>query len=68
MFYKKRKRRYYKAEETVRILQACKGELEYALIMTLVDSGCRMGGLSRLKGKDVGGARELMKRMPRRVK
>ncbi|MFC1916470.1 tyrosine recombinase XerC [Chloroflexota bacterium] len=51
---KKRKRRYFKAEEIVRILQACRGELEYALIMTLVDSGCRIGGLSKLRGKDVG--------------
>jgi integrase len=51
---KKRKRRYFKAEEIMRILQACRGELEYALIMTLVDSGCRIGGLSRLKGGDVG--------------
>jgi len=51
---KKRKRRYFKAEEIVRILQACRDELEYALIMTLVDSGCRIGGLSKLRGKDVG--------------
>ena len=51
---KKRKRRYFKAEEIVRILQACRGELEYALIMTLVDSGCRIGGLSKLRGIDVG--------------
>ena len=28
--------------------------MEYALIMTLVDSGCRIGGLSKLKGGDVG--------------
>jgi len=51
---KKRKRRYFKAEEIVRIIQACGSELEYALIMTLVDSGCRIGGLSKLKGGDVG--------------
>jgi hypothetical protein len=51
---KKRKRRYFKADEIVRILQACNGEKEYALIMTLVDSGCRIGGLSKLKGVDVG--------------
>ena len=51
---KKRRRRYFKAEEIVKILQACNGEMEYALIMTLVDSGCRIGGLSKLKGKDVG--------------
>jgi len=51
---KKRRRRYFKAEEIVRILQACSSELEQALIMTLVDSGCRIGGLSTLRGKDVG--------------
>jgi integrase len=51
---KKRKRRYFKAQEIVKILQACQSELEYALIMTLVDSGCRIGGLSKLKGGDVG--------------
>ncbi len=50
----KRKRRYFKADEIIKILQACKGELEYTLIMTLVDSGCRIGGLSKLKGGDVG--------------
>jgi integrase len=51
---KKRKRRYFKAQEIVRILQACRGEFEYALIMTLVDSGCRIGGLSKLRDGDVG--------------
>ncbi len=51
---KKKQRRYFKAAEIVRILQACNGEKEYALIMTLVDSGCRIGGLSKLKGGDVG--------------
>ncbi len=51
---KKRKRRYFKAEEIVRILQACKGDLEYALVMTLVDSGSRVGGLAGLRGRDIG--------------
>ena len=51
---KKRKRRYFKADEIVRILQACNGEYEYALIMTLVDSGCRIGEIGNLKGGDVG--------------
>jgi len=50
----KRKRRYFKAEEIVRILQACKSDYDVALIMTLVDSGCRVGGLTNLKGSDVG--------------
>jgi len=51
---KKKRRRYFKAEEIVRILRACKGEYDGALIMTLVDSGCRVGGLPKLKGSDVG--------------
>lgn len=49
----KRQRRYFKAEEIVMILQACKGEFDTALVMTLVDSGCRVGGLPKLKGSDV---------------
>ena len=50
----KKRRRYFTAEEIVRILQACKNEYEVALIMTLVDSSCRVGGLPNLKGSDVG--------------
>lgn len=51
---KKRRRRYFRAEEIARIIQACRGELEFALIMTLVDSSCRIGGLRKLRGSDVG--------------
>jgi integrase len=51
---KKRKRRYFGADEIVWIIRACRGEVEQALILTLVDSGCRVGGLSKLKGRDVG--------------
>ncbi len=51
---KKKKRRYFKADEIVRILQACHSEMETALIMTLVDSGCRIGGLAKLRRKDIG--------------
>ena len=50
----KKRRRYFKADEIVRILQACKSDFDVALIMTLVDSGCRVGGLPYLKGGDVG--------------
>lgn len=50
----KKRRRYFKAEEIVKILQACKSEFDVALIMTLVDSSCRVGGLTNLKGGDVG--------------
>jgi len=48
------KRRYFKADEIVRILHACNSDYNVALIMTLVDSGCRVGGLPNLKGSDVG--------------
>jgi len=51
---RKRKRRYFNAKEIVRILQSCKSELDVALVMALVDSGCRVGGLPKLKGSDVG--------------
>jgi len=50
----KKQRRYFKATEIVKILQACRNDFDYALIMTLVDSGCRIGGLSKLKGQDIG--------------
>jgi len=50
----KKRRRYFKADEIVRILQACKSDYDVALIMTLVDSACRVGGLPKLKGVDVG--------------
>ena len=50
----KRQRRYHKAEDIVKILQACKSEYDLALIMTLVDSSCRIGGLPGLKSSDVG--------------
>jgi len=51
---KKRKRRYFSAGEIVRVIQACRGNNERALIMTLVDSSCRVGGLSELSGRNVG--------------
>lgn len=51
---RKRQRRYYKAEEVVLIIQACRDEFDLALIMTLVDSGCRVGEVAGLRGKDVG--------------
>jgi len=51
---KKRKRRYFGAEDIVRIVRACRGGFEEALVLTLLDSSCRVGGLSKLKGRDVG--------------
>lgn len=51
---KKRKRRYFGVDEIVRIIRACRGEVDEALVLTLLDSSCRVGGLSKLKGRDVG--------------
>jgi integrase len=51
---KKKRRRYFKADEIVRVLQACKSDIDTALIMTLVDSTCRIGGLAGLYGRDIG--------------
>ena len=51
---KKRKRRYFGVDEIMRIVRACRGEVDEALVLTLLDSSCRVGGLSQLKGRDVG--------------
>jgi len=51
---KKRKRRYFGVDEILRIIRACKGGLDEALVLTLIDSSCRVGGLSMLRGRDVG--------------
>jgi integrase/recombinase XerD len=50
----KKRRRYFTPDEVVSIIQACKNNFELALVMTLVDSACRIGELVRLKGGDVG--------------
>lgn len=51
---KKQRRRYHKADDLTKIIGACRSDLETGLIMTLIDSACRIGGLSKLKGEDVG--------------
>lgn len=51
---RKKRRRYFRPEEIARILQACRGEYELALVSTLIDSTCRIGELAKLKVKDVG--------------
>ena len=51
---KKRKRRYFGVDEIMRIIRACRGGVDEALVLTLIDSSCRIGGLSKLKGRDVG--------------
>ena len=51
---KKRKRRYFGVDEIMRIIRACRGGVDEALVLTLIDSSCRIGGLSKLKSRDVG--------------
>lgn len=50
----KKKRRYLKAEEVLRVVQACGSEYEGLLVMTLIDSSCRVGELAGLRGEDIG--------------
>lgn len=51
---KKQRRRYHKAEDIMKIIGACKTAYDTALIMALVDSSCRVGGLAGLTGGAVG--------------
>jgi integrase len=50
----KKRRRYFSAYEIVSIIKACTNDFERALVLTLVDSTCRIGELVNLKGGDVG--------------
>jgi len=50
----KKKRRYFTPEELVEVIRACRSEYELLLILTLIDSACRVGELVNLKGGDVG--------------
>lgn len=50
----KKRRRYYSAQELAAIVKACKDEYELLLILTLIDSACRIGELVGLRGRDVG--------------
>lgn len=50
----KKKRRYFNPVELVAIIKACLDEYELLLILTLIDSACRIGELAGLSGKDVG--------------
>lgn len=49
-----RKRRYFSVGEIARIIRECRSDYDMALVTTLIDSGCRVGGLPGLKGIDVG--------------
>jgi len=50
----KKRRRYFSMEELAAIIRACKDEQELVLVLTLIDSACRIGELVGLRGKDVG--------------
>lgn len=50
----KKRRRYFSVEELGAIVRACKDETELLLILTLIDSACRIGELAGLCGKNVG--------------
>ena len=47
-------RRYFSPEEIVGIIKACKDDYELLLVLTLVDSACRIGELVSLTGGNVG--------------
>jgi integrase len=50
----KKRRRYFSADEMVAIVRACVNEFELMLVLTLIDSACRIGELVNLTGGDVG--------------
>jgi len=50
----KKRRRYFTAVEMVRIIKACRFEQDKVLILTLIDSTCRIGELAGLEAKNVG--------------
>ena len=52
----KKRRRYFTAYELVKIIRACRFEQDKVLILTLLDSTCRIGELVGLKAKNVGEA------------
>jgi len=50
----KKKRRYFTIDELVAIIKGCVNEFELLLVLTLIDSACRIGELVNSKGGDVG--------------
>jgi integrase len=50
----KRKRRYFSPEEMVSVIKACVNDYELLLVLTLIDSACRIGELVNLSGGCVG--------------
>ena len=52
----KKRRRYFSPYELVKIIRACRFEQDKVLILTLIDSTCRIGELVGLEAKNVGEA------------
>jgi integrase len=52
----KKRRRYFTGDELVRIIRACRFEQDKVLVLTLIDSTCRVGELAGLEVKNVGDA------------
>ena len=50
----KKRRRYFSPEEIVSVIKACINEYELLLVLTLIDSACRIGELVTLSGGKVG--------------
>lgn len=50
----KKRRRYFTAQEVVKIIRACRFEQDKVLILTLIDSTCRIGELAGLEARNVG--------------
>ncbi len=50
----KKRRRYFTPGEVVRIIRACRFEQDKVLILTLIDSTCRIGELVGLEARNVG--------------
>jgi len=50
----KQRRRYFTAVEVVRIIKACRFDQDKVLVLTLIDSTCRIGELVGLEGRNVG--------------
>lgn len=49
----KKKRRYFTADEVMRVIASCRFGYDREFILTLVDTTCRVGELVNLKGGDV---------------
>lgn len=50
----RKRRRYFTAVEVVKIIKACRLEVDRILVMLLMDSTCRIGELEGFAGKQIG--------------